>query len=113
MVSWRPLEGGPGAVGWRSRVLVPLLLQLAPGHWGTSVMKKIARALATTSAATAAGACVLLGAPPAFSQAAASQNAQTAGTGALEEVVVTAQFKQEKLQETPIAITALSGEQME
>jgi iron complex outermembrane recepter protein len=32
---------------------------------------------------------------------------------ALQEIVVTAQFKQEKLQETPIAITAVSGEQME
>jgi iron complex outermembrane receptor protein len=33
--------------------------------------------------------------------------------GTLEEIVVTARFKEEKLQETPLAITALSGEGLE
>lgn len=33
--------------------------------------------------------------------------------GVLQEVVVTAQFRQENLQDTPLAITAVSGEQLE
>lgn len=36
--------------------------------------------------------------------------ATTTGEGGLEEVVVTARFKAEKLQETPLAITAVSGD---
>ena len=31
----------------------------------------------------------------------------------LEEVIVTAQFRQENLQDTPLAITAVSGDQLE
>src|SRR6185312_12027428 len=38
---------------------------------------------------------------------------QTAGTGdQLQEVVVTAQFRAETAQETPISITAVTGEQL-
>ena len=33
--------------------------------------------------------------------------------GTIGEVVVTAQFRQQKLQDTPIAITAVTGEQLE
>jgi iron complex outermembrane receptor protein len=40
-------------------------------------------------------------------------SAAPASSDALQEIVVTAQFKQEKLQETPLAITAVSGAQME
>jgi iron complex outermembrane receptor protein len=51
----------------------------------------------------------LLSATTALGQA---QQAQTspAAAGALEEVVVTAQYREEKLQETPIAITAITAE---
>ena len=51
-----------------------------------------------------AGACGLIG-------PAAAQNATPAAEEAtgLEEVIVTARFKEEKLQETPIAITALTA----
>jgi iron complex outermembrane receptor protein len=41
--------------------------------------------------------------------AAQAQQQPAQPTGVLEEIVVTAQFRREKLQETPIAITALSG----
>ena len=34
------------------------------------------------------------------------------GSGVLEEVVVTAQFREQGLQDTPLAITAISGEAM-
>ena len=43
-----------------------------------------------------------------------AQNAEnTGGEGGLEEVTVTARFRKELLQETPLAITALSGEALE
>ena len=46
--------------------------------------------------------------------AAVAQNAQTVEqAGMLGEVVVTAQFKQQKLQDTPIAITAVTSEMIE
>jgi iron complex outermembrane recepter protein len=51
-----------------------------------------------------------LGIGLALASAAATAQQQPATTGALEEVVVTAQFRREKLQETPLAITALSGD---
>lgn len=44
---------------------------------------------------------------PAFSQAAQSQE-----RAALEEVIVTARYREESLQETPIAITAVSGDEI-
>ena len=48
----------------------------------------------------------------ALAQAAASAGA-AADTGQLEEVVVTAQFRQQNLQETPIAITAITAGMLE
>lgn len=44
-----------------------------------------------------------------------SAMAQTAesGSSAIEEVVVTAQFREQNLQETPIAITAITGDMLE
>jgi iron complex outermembrane recepter protein len=52
---------------------------------------------------------LLLSATPALAQ---QQQAQISGTasGALEEVIVTAQFREERLQETPIAITAITAQ---
>jgi iron complex outermembrane recepter protein len=40
-------------------------------------------------------------------------HAQTGRADVLEEIVVTAQFRKENLQETPLAITAVTGEQLE
>ncbi|MGH8138440.1 MAG: TonB-dependent receptor [Steroidobacteraceae bacterium] len=58
---------------------------------------------------TASLACALaLGSSAACAQAAA-QAAASGPADTLQEIVVTAQFRQEKLQETPLAITALSG----
>eukprot|EP01035_Chromulina_nebulosa_P039379 gene39379-53235_t len=56
-------------------------------------------------------------APAAFAQQApaadsAAQAAPAAEEGKVEEVVVTAQFRRQNLQRTPIAITAVSGEML-
>jgi iron complex outermembrane receptor protein len=51
----------------------------------------------------------LLSGAPATAQQAQQQAAAPSG-GALEEVVVTARYREEKLQETPIAITAITAE---
>src|SRR5690242_17998189 len=45
-----------------------------------------------------------------------AQNAKPAAqeeTSGLEEITVTARFREEKLQETPIAITAITGEELQ
>jgi len=73
-----------------------------------------ARFTSATAATLTAFACALaLGAAP----AALAQQVTTAGSaqpsGALEEVVVTAERRSVQLQNTPIAITALSGEAMQ
>lgn len=68
-------------------------------------MSKIIWSGACTGLAVMSALCVV---STAFGQTAPAQPAAT-GTG-LEEVVVTAQFRTEKLQETPLAITALSGD---
>ena len=52
---------------------------------------------------------LLLGATTALAQQTQAQVSASAG-GALEEIIVTAQFREEKLQETPIAITAITAE---
>lgn len=52
------------------------------------------------------------GVSPAEAKPQGSGGAQ-ASTGQVEEVVVTAQFRKQKLQETPIAITAVSAQMME
>ena len=38
---------------------------------------------------------------------------QTAGVGGLSEVVVSARYREENLQQTPLAITALAGAELE
>ena len=48
----------------------------------------------------------------AFAQAAPASEAETPGD-ALQEVVVTAEFRSEKLQEIPLAITAVNADTME
>jgi iron complex outermembrane receptor protein len=54
-----------------------------------------------------AGALSVIAGPPALAQTATQ--AETAG---LEEIIVTARFREESLQETPIAITAITAEEL-
>ena len=62
-------------------------------------------------ATAAAVAWSLLTASPAFAQGAPSSADQPAG--GLEEVVVTARYREENLQQTPIAITAITAEDIQ
>jgi iron complex outermembrane receptor protein len=50
---------------------------------------------------------------PAFAQNAAPADQQTASTGGLEEIVVTAQRREEKLHDVPIAVTAFNAATIE
>lgn len=51
---------------------------------------------------------------PAFAQATPQDAAQASDdTGGIKEIVVTAQFRSQKLQDTPIAITAITGDALE
>jgi iron complex outermembrane receptor protein len=61
-------------------------------------------ALGATTVA-AAVSLSLLSASPAFAQGAAEEN-----TGTLQEIVVTARYREENLQQTPIAITAITAQ---
>jgi iron complex outermembrane recepter protein len=61
------------------------------------------------AAAGAAGLCALLAQPTTFAQETAASDESSGG---LQEVVVSAQFREEKLQDTPIAITAVTEEMM-
>ena len=72
-------------------------------------MTKVRAHVALTIAA--AMSALALGQSTAFAQAAVAADA--APSDALQEVVVTAEFRTEKLQETPIAITAVNAEAME
>ena len=54
---------------------------------------------------------------PAFAQAlveapASEENTQDSGSGAIQEIVVTAQKREQSVQRTPLAITAVSGDNM-
>jgi iron complex outermembrane receptor protein len=74
---------------------------------------KLKHGLNTTAVALIALACAGL-ARPAWPQATADQGGQTpAETGGLSEVVVTAQYHAEALQQTPIAITAVTAEDIQ
>ncbi|HZL34967.1 MAG TPA: TonB-dependent receptor plug domain-containing protein, partial [Tepidisphaeraceae bacterium] len=66
--------------------------------------------------AALAGASLLAGlAVPGFAQTAPSGATSSAAApqGSLEEIVVTAQFRKENLQDVPIAITAVTGQSMD
>lgn len=67
-------------------------------------MKKSVAYIAT--AASAAVVSTLAGVSPADAQ-------ETEGTGGLQEVVVTARYREENLQQTPIAITAITAQDLE
>jgi len=67
-----------------------------------------ARSLVPGAVATALATCL-----GAASAAAVAQENQPSSTDGLAEVVVTAQFREENLQQTPIAITAITGDMLE
>src|SRR5262245_58679344 len=59
------------------------------------------------------GACALVcGASPSFAQATPDQKPEER-SGPLEEVTVTARYREEDLQQTPIAITAITAEDIQ
>jgi TonB-dependent Receptor Plug Domain len=74
-----------------------------------SFVKRILRPWAVVSLASA----VVGGHAMAADEVAASGTQAPASDGGLEEVVVTAQFRQQKLQDTPIAITAVNAAMLE
>src|SRR5690242_5802570 len=61
------------------------------------------RAAVRASLALGFGACAIHSA----------QAAEDSGTSTLDEVVVTAQFREQNLQTTPLSITAVTGEMLE
>jgi iron complex outermembrane recepter protein len=73
----------------------------------TKVRAHVALTIASAMSALA------LGQSTAFAQTAAADQNAAAPSDALQEVVVTAEFRTEKLQETPIAITAVNADMME
>src|ERR1700680_4845440 len=73
------------------------------------LMKSCASAHGSRWAALAVAGVLSAIAPPSF----AADKPVAAPSDSLEEIVVTAQFRQEKLQNVPIAITALSSESMD
>lgn len=64
------------------------------------------------TAAITAGFTGLLGVEPAFAASSDASN-DTSADNQLQEVVVTAQFRQQSAQTAPIAITAVSGQQLD
>ena len=64
------------------------------------------KGMATSAVAAAVGAALTFG-------VATEARAQAADSGGLEEVVVTAQFREQRLQDTPLAITAVNAEMLE
>ena len=62
--------------------------------------------------ASAIAAIAMLGSGHAIAQSAGG-DAEAEQTGAMDEIVVTARFRQELLQETPLAITAVTGEELD
>jgi iron complex outermembrane receptor protein len=76
---------------------------------GQSIMKKFIGFVAATTLTSTA----LLGATTANAQQAQQAQQPASSSGALEEVVVTARYREEKLQETPIAITAITAQDLQ
>jgi len=68
--------------------------------------------------ASTVAAAILLASAPAYAQSASgdgasgSESADKSGSGRLDEIVVTARFREERLQDTPLAITAVSGDEL-
>src|SRR5690606_10640116 len=75
---------------------------IAPAE-GHSMKHRIGKG---TVVGTLSALAAAVGAQPAFAQ-------QETGASGLEEIVVTARFREENLQETPIAITAITAQEIE
>ena len=69
--------------------------------------KSVAVAHASVASAAAAGVISLLGTSPVSAQQSTEESA------GLQEVVVTARYREESLQQTPIAITAITAEDLQ
>src|SRR5882672_9391698 len=69
--------------------------------------RRLASAGSAALSGTALAIALLASASPAFAAD------EQAASGVLEEIVVTAQFREEKLQETPIAITAITAQDIQ
>jgi len=88
-------------------------MRLIPGI-EARLISRVARHSASLKHSFASGACVLM-----LGAAVSAQAQQTPGTpamadtGALEEVVVTAERREENIQNVPIAVTAFSAESMQ
>src|SRR5262245_15187916 len=65
---------------------------------------------AAASAWIAGGAMAILGCSAALAQQSSAQQPTAQPSGALEEIVVTAERREASLQDTPIAISALSAD---
>ena len=72
----------------------------------------LARLTSTASALALAACMVAAGAPAHAQDQAAKPAADKSGSTQLSEVVVTAEFREQNLQKTPIAITALNAEML-
>jgi iron complex outermembrane receptor protein len=70
--------------------------------------KKLLRLCASTLATA-----TILGGAPALAQSASEQSPQDEQGGQLEEIVITARFREERLQDTPLSITAATADQLE
>lgn len=79
---------------------------------GSPLLSKIATTRAGVSLAALFAATLFAG-PALAADGPAAPQADAAHTPSVEEIIVTAQFRREKLQETPIAITAISGATLE
>ncbi len=71
-----------------------------------------ARIVSLTALAACIGFVLTAGIAQAQTGAATSGQGTNQGAGTLEEIVVTAEYRSEKLQEAPLAITALSGDSL-
>jgi iron complex outermembrane receptor protein len=76
-------------------------------------IRVFARSFNSLRAAQSAGKLALTGAVILSTGIASAQENSSSGDNVLEEVVVTAQFRETKLQDTPIAITAVTGDMLE
>jgi iron complex outermembrane receptor protein len=62
---------------------------------------------------TASAGAICASVPAMAQDAPAEAQAEAAAPAADDEIVVTAQFREQRLQDTPIAITAVSGDMLE
>src|SRR5258705_8697863 len=75
--------------------------------WLEAVRRQLAIAACAALSGSAFAVALLTGSSPAFAAD------EQASSGVLEEIVVTARYREEKLQETPIAITAITATELQ